>query len=260
MSPATLDLAVVGDIPEDAVEAARRQIEKVERYTDEPVNVIRLTLRRDVGGTAHNPRAFVADASVEVNGRVLHAHVAAEAADRAAREAADRIRRQLRRVVGRDVALRNEPRVIREALDGLPFAREDRPVGNLKPPELRRVVHRRTYTSVPLSTLEAVNELLDIDLEFLLFKHARTGEDVVVYRRDDGRIGLIHPPGSELADENDIVVPQESRYSQPIAFDQARAEMDVLNHRFLYFIDSADLRGKVIYLRHDGDYGIVDPE
>jgi hypothetical protein len=36
--------------------------------------------------------------------------------------------------------------------------------------------------------------------------------------------------------------------------------MDWLNHRFLYFIDSGDGRGKVIYLRHDGDYGLVEPE
>jgi hypothetical protein len=35
--------------------------------------------------------------------------------------------------------------------------------------------------------------------------------------------------------------------------------MDVLNHRFLYFIDTADGRGKVLYLRHDGDYGLVEP-
>jgi hypothetical protein len=31
------------------------------------------------------------------------------------------------------------------------------------------------------------------------------------------------------------------------------------NHRFLYFIDAADGRGKVLYLRHDGDYGLVEP-
>jgi hypothetical protein len=38
----------------------------------------------------------------------------------------------------------------------------------------------------------------------------------------------------------------------------ARAEMDILNHRFVYFTD--DGRGRVLYLRHDGDYGLVDPE
>jgi len=200
------------------------------------------------------------DLAVDVNGRALYAHTAGESAAKAAEQASERVRRQLRRIVGRDVAMRNEPRAIRAALEALPFDPGNRPRAGLKPPEQRRIVHRRTYTSVPLSTLEAVNELLDIDLEFLLFKHVRTDEDVVVYRRDDGRIGLIHPPASKLEDENDIVVPKPSRYPGPITLDQAREEMDLREDRWLYFIDAADQRGKVLYLRHDGDYGLVEPE
>jgi len=80
-----------------------------------------------------------------------------------------------------------------------------------------------------------------------------------VYRRDDGRVGLIHPQGSALADENDVLVSEPSRYSSPLTLEAARAEMDELNHRFLYFVDAADGRGKVLYLRHDGDYGLVEP-
>ena len=105
-----------------------------------------------------------------------------------------------------------------------------------------------------------MRELLDLDVEFVLFSHARTDEDVVVHRLASGEIGLLFPQGSALADEDDIVVPQPSRYSEPLPFEEARTEMDVLNHRFLYFIDAADGRGKVIYLRHDGDYGLVEPE
>jgi putative sigma-54 modulation protein len=89
----------------------------------------------------------------------------------------------------------------------------------------------------------------------------RTSEDVVVHRRDDKRVGLIHPRGSILSDETDeIVVAEPNRYSDPLTLDQARAEEDIVNHRFLYFIDAADGRGKVLYLRHDGDYGLVEPD
>jgi putative sigma-54 modulation protein len=56
------------------------------------------------------------------------------------------------------------------------------------------------------------------------------------------------------------VVAEPSRYSEPLTLDRARTEMDFLNHRFLYFIDAEDGRGKVLYLRHDGDYGLVEPE
>ena len=51
-----------------------------------------------------------------------------------------------------------------------------------------------------------------------------------------------HWPWSALADENDIVVPEPSRYMDPLTLRDALDEMDVLNHRFLYFVDAADYR------------------
>ncbi|MEA2655075.1 MAG: hypothetical protein QOI23_440 [Chloroflexota bacterium] len=202
---------------------------------------------------------WVADASLVLGGRRLAAHTAGSDALQAAKEAADRLERQMRRVADAPVALRNDRRAIQSALAHLAHEHKHRPRPSLKRPDLRDIIPQRTAYPLPESTLDAVADLLDLDLEFLLFRHARTGEDVVVYRRDDGRIGLLHPPDSPLGDENDIVVPEPSRYAQPIPLAKARDEMDVLNHRFLYFIDAADGRGKVLYLRHDGDYGLVEP-
>ena len=54
------------------------------------------------------------------------------------------------------------------------------------------------------------------------------------------------------------MVPEPGRYPEPIALAAARLELDVLTDRFLYFIDIEDRRGKVLYLRHDGDYGLVE--
>jgi ribosome-associated translation inhibitor RaiA len=248
------------EIPRAALDAARERVSRLERHTGRELMGARVTLRR---AKPHAKRPFVADVDVLIDGRVLAAHTTGRTADEAIDLAVDRLERQLLRISKAEVALRNEPRVLARALDGLDLVEPDRahrPQAALKPPEQREIVHRHTYLGVPLSTLEAVRELLDLDIEFFLFKHVRTGEDVVVHRRDDGRIGLIHPQGSALADENDVVVTEPSRYSGPLTLRQARAEMDTLNHRFLYFIDAEDGRGKVIYLRHDGDYGLVQPE
>jgi ribosome-associated translation inhibitor RaiA len=250
-------LTVDREISGREAEEARKRFEALERYADGSLTWAGLTLRR---GSPHARRPYVADASVEFEGRRLAAHAAAESPAKAAEAVADRLRRQLRRVVGSDVAQRNEPRVIEAALAGLELDPVHRPETRLKPPEEREIVHRRTYTSVSMGTVEAVAELIDLDAEFLLFRHARTEEDVVVYRRDDGRVGLIHPRNSPLADEDDVVVAEPSRYSEPLTLERARTEMDFLNHRFLYFIDAEDGRGKVLYLRHDGDYGLVEPE
>jgi hypothetical protein len=248
---AMVDVAASDDIPRSQVEAARRRVEALGRYTDEPL-AVRLTLRRDGSG------GIVADASTRFEGRVLAAHVIGPAPDAAAETVAERLRRQLRRVVDSGVARRNEPAVIRRALDDLGPHRLH-PVA-AKPPEERQIVRRRSYSDHPESTLEAISDLIDLDEEFHLFVHVRTGEDVVVHHRDDDRIGLLHPRGSRLADEADeIVAPERSRYSEPVTLAAVRAEMDVVAHRFLYFLDADDGRGKVLYMRDDGDYGLVEP-
>ena len=256
---ATIEVELTADneVPRDQARAAREMLASLGNYTKRPITGPRITLRK--AGPGRSKRPYVADASLLADGRLLAAHAAGESAERAAELVTARLRRQLRRIEGSDVALRNEPRVIERALADLDVDRRSRPEAALKPPEERRIVHRHMFVDVPLSTLEAVAELLDLDLAFFLFRHVRTGEDVVVYRRDDGGVGLLFPPGSALADENDIVTPEPSRYDRPLTLEQAREEMDWLNHRFLYFVAVEDGRGKVLYLRHDGDYGLVQP-
>jgi ribosome-associated translation inhibitor RaiA len=219
--PAEVELSVPDDVPERQLAAVRRHFELLARYADEPL-VVHATVRRTHAGQGKRP--YIVDAYVVRTGtsRALAAHASAPGAEAAAEKAADRLRRQLRRVVGADVALRNDPRTLQRALADLAPAQPARP--RLKPPDER--------------------------------------EDVVVHRLDDGEhIGLLHPQGSALADESDeVVVAEPSRYSEPIALETARAEMDLVLHRFLYFIDAGDGRGKVLYPRSDGDYGLVEPE
>lgn len=252
-----MDLVVRGDIPPGDVEAARAYLVDLGRYRDGPVTAARLALAV-IPGAGFKQR-FVARAHVVVDGRELAARAVAPSAARAAEIVAERLRRQLRRLTGIDAAMRNEPRVIQSALHDIVGDRRPPPPARVKPPEERAVVPRRTFATRPVPTLTAVADLLDLDEEFHLFSHVRSNEDVVVHWRDDARIGLLFPPGSVLADENDIVVTMTSRYSSPLSMDAARAEMDVLLHRFLYFVDACDERGKVLYLRLDGDYGLVHP-
>jgi ribosome-associated translation inhibitor RaiA len=249
--PATLpEVTLEGDFSPEATEAIRQRFASLQRFTSHPLTGMRLTLR-PIKGSAKRPWAADASLLYGKDRRVLAAHVTARDALEALDRVFERLRKQIRRVetADRDAARRE-----------LDFDVTYRPEARLKPPEERQIVRHRTFADAPVGTIEAVDDLLSMDLEFLLFRHARTGEDVVVYRRDDGRIGLIHPQGSELADENDVVVPEPSRYSEALSVEQARQEMDVLNHRFLYFIAAEDLRGRVIYLRDDGDYGLVEPE
>ncbi|WP_027006196.1 sigma 54 modulation/S30EA ribosomal C-terminal domain-containing protein [Conexibacter woesei] len=248
------------DVPPRLVEQIRRRVAGLERLVDDPPPEVRLTVRPGPARSGPNAqRPFVADASAPDRGRVLAAHALGPTAITAAAAAVERLRRQLRRTRDEEVALRNEPRVIARGIADLRRLERQRPEVARKPAEERRIVHRRTYSVEPEPTLSAVADLLDDDQEFRLFVHVLTREDVVVHWRDDGRVGLLHPQGSALAGEGPPVVPEPSRYSEPLPLAVARSEMDVLDHRFLYFIDEDDGRGKVLYLRYDGDYGLVEP-
>jgi ribosome-associated translation inhibitor RaiA len=255
--PAEVELSVPDDVPERQLDAVRRHFEQLARYSSEPI-VVRVTVRQAHDGRGARP--YIVDAHLRSGSeRTLAAHASAPGADAAAEAAADRLRRQLRRVADADVAVRNDPRTLRSALADLGAGEPARPW--LKPPEEREIVRQHTYSESPQSTYEAISDLLDDDELFRLFVHVRTREDVVVHRFDDGEhIGLLHPRGSALADETDeVVVAQPTRYSEPLPLETARAEMDLVLHRFLYFADAADGRGKVLYPRRDGDYGLVEP-
>jgi ribosome-associated translation inhibitor RaiA len=248
------------DVPPRLVEQIRRRVAGLERLVDEPPPEVRLTVRLGPALSGpHSRRPFVADASAPDHGRVLAAHALGPTAIAAAAAAVERLHRQLRRTRDSEVALRDEPREIARGIAELRRLESERPELPRKPPEERRVVHRRAYSDEPEPTFSAIADLLDDDQEFRLFVHVRTHEDVVVHWRDDGRVGLLHPQGSALADEGPPVVPEPSRYSEPLSFALVRQEMDLLDHRFLYFIDADDERGKVLYLRYDGDYGLVEP-
>jgi ribosome-associated translation inhibitor RaiA len=248
----TLTLEVADEVAPGQRDAIRRHFGGLSDHD------VRVTLRRAHGGRGARP--FVVDASFNYEGRTLAAHASGPSPKTAAERAADRLQRQLRRVIDAGVAQRDDPRTLRRALTDLAL---DEHAAPRKPPEDRQIVHRRTYADHPESTYEAISDLIDDDALFHLFVHVRSGEDVVVHRIDHEprRIELLHPPHSVLADEtDDVVLARSSRYSRPLTLAQARAEMDILNHRFLYFTDADDARGKVLYLRRDGDYGLVERE
>jgi len=253
-----VDITFADGVPRGELDDARRELSSLERFLRHPPEGARLTVRR----VDHPKRPYVADASLLYDGRYVATHATGRTPLDAVRAVVDRMRHQLRRSVGAEIALRDDPRAIRRALEDLVHDIEHRPQGR-KPPEERRIVHRRTYAARPESTYEAISDMLDDDLEFLLFVHVRTNEDVVVHRcdGDDLHVGLLHPPGSVLADEgDDLVIAHPSRFPDPIPIQEAREAMDIADYRWLYFIDAADERGKVLYQRHDGDLGLVEPE
>ena len=47
---------------------------------------------------------------------------------------------------------------------------------------------------------------------------------------------------------------------KPMSPDEAAMQMELINHNFFIFMDSDTSQVSVIYKRHDGDYGLLEPE
>ena len=198
-----------------------------------------------------------AEGVIVLAGRPLRGRVAAASMPAAVDAIVDRLRDQLRRHVDQLVTREQLAATVadgewRHAAWSPPRASRTR-----RPPGERALIRRKTYALEPIDAAGAVADMLALDHAFYLFRDADTGADAVLYRRDDGALAVIQPPGTPPAPAGPER--EASRYSSPLALETALEEMDALDHRFVFFEDAATGRGCVLYLRHDGHYGLIEP-
>ena len=261
LTPETVALHAPDDLPDATAAAVRERMASLQRFTDEPLLSARLTLRRPQTHAARS--RWVADASILLDGRLLAAHATGPSAMASADEVVERLRRQIRRAASAEIARRNEPRTIVRAARDLRNELGHRPSAEVLPtrPGDRRLVHRIARRPLPVSLADAAADLVDRDWEFRLFLEQDTGEWLFLHRRDDDRLGLMHPRWVPVPDVvEDVMVVEPMRFPDPLTLDEAQDALEQLGERYLYFVDAADGRPKVLYLRHDGDLGLMEPE
>ena len=237
---------------------AAERIEALEPLARGPVLSGHVRVRRD-----DNPRIarpYHAEGELDVDGRIVRAHVVGLSTDAAVGDLADRLERQLRRTAEWRIARRRETGVseIGEWRHGdLPA---QRPAFFPRPPDERRVIRRKTFALEPMTPLQAAADMMQLDHEFYLFHDARTGADAVIHRlREDGRLGLIEPAGASPRTDARWLVAEADRFSEPVTLETAIEEMNAVNHRFVYFVDRDSERGSIVYRRYDGHYGLMTP-
>ena len=47
---------------------------------------------------------------------------------------------------------------------------------------------------------------------------------------------------------------------KPMTVDEAAFQMDLLGHSFFMFLNGETQQHNVLYVRRDGDYGLIEPE
>lgn len=250
--PADVQVTFRGQIPDELRAVARREIAKATEVTKGPVLSARVVVKQETAPRIECPTR--AEAEVVLPGRTVRARsVAASpaaAVDDVAERLRDRISRSVDRLVsGRRVPAEHEPGGWRHANLSPP-----RPQPAMRPVGERTIVRRKSFALGPLSEVEAAAELVALDHDFFLFRDLEADCDAVIYRARDGRLRVIVADPAKAGE-----LREPTRLPDPIDLARAVAEMDAVDHRFIFFANVNTGRGNVIYRRYDGNYGLIEP-
>lgn len=250
---------VARDEAAGAVKAyAEQKIRRVVTLAGEPVLYARVKL-----ATAPDPaveRPASAQATLDVNGRLVRARVAAHTA----REAVDLLERRLRdRLEHRaehELALRHAVPAAGPGEWRHGQERGERPAWFDRPVDEREVVRRKTFSVGELTVDEAAFDMEMLGHDFHLFRELATGDEAVLYRKAQGRYGLRRVQHSPVAPVAAMVPLDLDESPAPVlSIDEALAWLSDTGEPFVVFSDPDTARGTVAYRRYDGHYGLITP-
>lgn len=258
--PDVLDVQVTthGQLPDDE-EYARAKIGELGRLTHEPV--LHAHVRLSEHGDPAVARRVIAQANLDVNGRLVRAQVEGTTA----REAIDRLEARLRRGLERAAehweakrggVPQNAPHEWRHQSEPA-----HRPNYYPRPESERRIMRHKSY-SLPACTVdEAAREMELLDYDFHLFTEQATNQDSVLYRSGPAeyRLAQVNPEPVDKLAPFDIPLTVSPQPAPRITVDQAIERIGLLGLPFLFFVDTARDRGGVLYHRYDGHYGLITP-
>lgn len=244
-----------GRVPRGADAYAREKVLAALDHVSEPVLGARVKLTQAVSGSAARPAA--ARAVVDVNGRLVRAHVAASTMF----EAVDLLRERLAVRLAR--ARRYGPRAlsgtVREAWwDSA--GHEHRPHRQHLPAEERRIVRYKSFGQARQTPEDAVIDLEAMDYDFWVFTDLASGYDSVVYRdvrTGRHRLSSLGPMAQEPEVEGLLGVSTVPVPASTVP--EAVQRLNLTGLPFVFFNDTATGRGSVLYHRYDGHYGLIAP-
>ncbi|NJK72200.1 MAG: ribosome-associated translation inhibitor RaiA [Synechococcaceae cyanobacterium SM2_3_60] len=179
----------------DITDAIREYVNtKITRSVD---NFAQLTNEIDVHlSVKRNPRIqdnHSAEVTVYANGTVIRAEISSPDMYASIDQVADKLTRQLRKYKERNGTYKQKHTAVKTSV-----AIGQQPVTELpnlnRTPELPSEIVRMKYFAMPpMSVDEALGQLEVVDHDFFVFRNRESGEINVIYERNHGGYGLIHP-------------------------------------------------------------------
>ena len=249
-----------GRVPSSSAKLARESMAEVIGRAHEPVLFARVKLT--VSADPAVARASLAQANVDVNGRLVRAQAAAVTMH----DAIELLKHRLTERVER-MALDWSARRGRAPQDGphewrhgqLPAAR---PAYFPRPPEQREIVRHKSFTLTAETPDEAVFEMELMDYDFQLFTDVVSGADAVVYRGGPTGYRLAFAgsvPDGVATRPAAVDMTVSSAPAPQLDTDAAVQRLDLTGWPFVFFVSAARGRGCVLYRRYDGHYGLITP-
>jgi hypothetical protein len=255
----TVMVATAGDVSERDIELVKDRVVRIAEGLSEPVLLARVKL--SVEPDPARARPAVAQASLDVNGTLVRAHVAA----RTMEEARDLLEHRLRDQLGHLAQHRERLNRTPPASGPGEWRHGDLPTHRPsffdRPPEERQLVRHKTFAIEELTPDEAVFDMEQLDYDFYLFRDLASGADSLIERVGDGSYRLVRlefpaidvGPTAAPVQVADIPVPA-------LTLDDAIERLNVGGEPFVFFVDAGSGRGNVVYRRYDGHYGLITSE
>jgi len=235
-------------------EYATRRLRAILATVDSAVGRARIDLSDS--GEPGVVRPASAKVEVEVGGHATRVHATAEtvpdAIDAVMTETADRFDEVVRH--GPSVRVRH-----RHAVVGVGRARTARRRAfRERAVPGREVVRYKCVPTEPETIDRAAADLEVVDHDFFLFENVVTGEDDLLARTPDG-YELYEPTATCPLEATVAAVHRATSRPQVATVDEARRALDEGDRPFVFFVDPDSGRGRVLYRRYDGHYGLLVP-
>jgi len=247
---------VNGDVPHAAVGIAVAKIRSLLRYAPEPVLFARVTL--SIAADPAVERPAVAGANLDLNGRLISAHAAAAEMRDAIDRMTDRLRARLERTA------RNWPAARGHRPAPGQWRHASAPAQHTpyfpRPVEERSIISRASYAQARQTVDEAAADMDLLGYDFHLFTERATGQDSVIYRGADGYcLAQARPRAGGGPGPVHLPVTVSDQPPPRLGPAAAAARLEALGVAFLFFVNTEDGHGSVIYHRYDGHYGLISP-
>jgi ribosome-associated translation inhibitor RaiA len=228
------------------------------RYAHQPVLHARVRLSRHADPAVSRP--VVAQANLDVNGRLVRAQVEGDTAH----EAVDRLEARLRNRLERVAERREIKRGNAAQVDSHEWRHQSEPTHRLnyfpRPADQRRIIRRKSFTLGTRTVDEAAQEMELLDYDFHLFTEKRTKQASVLYRTGPTgyRLAQVKPTPEKLA-RYELPLSISPQPAPVITVQDAKQRLILLGLPFLFFVDADQGRADVLYHRYDGHYGLICP-